>query len=351
MTRPLRSARVTGPHRYYETVRPRAPRRYSTPHGVDRLRNSLSPPAQQAGDSVGATGSHVPCKSPGQARAAYMPDAVWAVGRLPPDLSRSPGHAPVSTPLKFLTTRHQRFAHARLPDPHLTRSSPRLFPQRSPRTALNRRSLRWFEASPCRATPEDLPPSLTQHRIRWLYISASFSVRGTRPAQTRRSPRAGPQMVHKLPATSPLGTRLPARSLRGSSSSRTDQWPVPARARGARRSPRPRSGLPGRRGRDGSAARPTAGIHVRQCSGLVSGTVTLPCARYGRCRSHAGRPPGLIGVHVHRAYWDPPSTRPPRRDSRPRARSQSVGVSGSTVVTPGPLTGSFRVGRSRHKSD
>jgi hypothetical protein len=32
------------------------------------------------------------------------------------------GRAPVSTPLESLTTRHQRFAHARLPDPHLTRS-------------------------------------------------------------------------------------------------------------------------------------------------------------------------------------------------------------------------------------
>jgi hypothetical protein len=120
--------------------------------------------------------SHVPCKSPGQARAACMPDAIWAVSRLPPDLSRSPGHAPVSTPLRFITTRQQRFASARLPDPHLTRSSPRLFPQRSPQTALNRRSLRWFEASPCRATPEDLPPSLAQHRIQWLLHRTSFSV-------------------------------------------------------------------------------------------------------------------------------------------------------------------------------
>jgi hypothetical protein len=168
MTRPLRSARITRPQRYYETVRPRAPRRYSAPYGGGRLGISLSPLARQAGDSIGATGSHVPCKSPGQARAAYMPDAIWAVSRLPPDLSRSPGPAPVSTPLRKLTTRQQRFAFARLPDLHLTRSSPRLFPQRSPRTALNRRSLRWFEASPCRATSEDLPPSPAQHRIRWL---------------------------------------------------------------------------------------------------------------------------------------------------------------------------------------
>ena len=168
MTRPLRSARITRPQRYYETVRPRAPRRYSAPRGDSRLGISLSPPALQASDRVGATGSHVPCKSPGQARAAYMPDAIRAVSRLPPDLSRGPGHAPVSTPLRFVTTRQQRFAFARLPDPHLTRSLPRLFPQRSPRTAFNRRSLRWFGISPCRATPKDLPPSPAQHRIQWL---------------------------------------------------------------------------------------------------------------------------------------------------------------------------------------
>jgi hypothetical protein len=109
---------------------------------------------------------HVPCKRQSQARAVYMPGAVWAVGRLPPDLSRGPGPAPVSTPLEKFTTLHRRFALARLPDPYLTRSSPRLFPQRSPRPAFNRRGLRWFGTSPCRAIPEDLPPSLAQFRLR-----------------------------------------------------------------------------------------------------------------------------------------------------------------------------------------
>jgi hypothetical protein len=121
-TRPLRSTRITGLHHYYETVCPRAPHRYSAPRSLVRLGYSLSQPTNRADRSIGATGSHVPCKSPSQARAAYMPDAVWAVSRLPPGLSRSPGLAPVSTPLEFVTTRHQRFAHARLPDPHLTRS-------------------------------------------------------------------------------------------------------------------------------------------------------------------------------------------------------------------------------------
>jgi hypothetical protein len=44
--------------------------------------------------------------------------------------------------------------------------------------ALNRRSMRWFEASPCRAAPEGQPPSPAQLRtVRQLmlnYISTSY---------------------------------------------------------------------------------------------------------------------------------------------------------------------------------
>jgi len=42
MIRPLRSTRITRLLRYYETVCPRAPQRYSTSRGDDRSRNSLS---------------------------------------------------------------------------------------------------------------------------------------------------------------------------------------------------------------------------------------------------------------------------------------------------------------------
>ena len=131
--------------------------------------------------SIGATGSHVPRKSPGQARAAYMPDAIWAVSRLPPDLSRSPGHAPVSTPLRKLTTRQQRFAFARLPDPHLTRSSPRLF-----RSAHHERHLTDAACGDLRPPPAGRPRRTYLHLLHstassGLYIEPSFSVRGTRP--------------------------------------------------------------------------------------------------------------------------------------------------------------------------
>src|SRR5438128_104779 len=38
--------------------------------------------------SFRVTGSHVPHQSPSQARAAFMPDTVWAVSRCLPDYSR-----------------------------------------------------------------------------------------------------------------------------------------------------------------------------------------------------------------------------------------------------------------------
>jgi hypothetical protein len=55
------------------------------------------------------------------------------------------------------------FAFARLLDSYLMRSHLTFFATLST-PALYRRTLRWFEASPCRAAPEDLPPSLMQHR-------------------------------------------------------------------------------------------------------------------------------------------------------------------------------------------
>ncbi len=53
---------------------------------------------------IGATGSHVPHKSQNQARAAFMPDAVWTVNRFPPNLSQGNDGTLVST--TFLRFRH-----------------------------------------------------------------------------------------------------------------------------------------------------------------------------------------------------------------------------------------------------
>src|SRR5438045_1844963 len=61
---------------------------------TDRLDFSLS---------IGTTGSCVPYRSPSQGHAAFMPDAGWAVGRLPPTLARGTEvQIPVSTSMNTL---------------------------------------------------------------------------------------------------------------------------------------------------------------------------------------------------------------------------------------------------------
>src|SRR5450755_3342725 len=81
MTRPRRSTRITGRHRYHEAVRPCAPHRYSAPRGSaawgspfhERPRATTAPLTAR---ERGTTGSHVPHRSPDQARAAFMPDTT-----------------------------------------------------------------------------------------------------------------------------------------------------------------------------------------------------------------------------------------------------------------------------------
>jgi hypothetical protein len=75
MTRPLCSTGITPLRRYYEAVRPSPAHRYFRPRGWSRLR--LFPWHRRPG-------SHVPYKSQIELRAAYMPDAAWAVSVHPP---------------------------------------------------------------------------------------------------------------------------------------------------------------------------------------------------------------------------------------------------------------------------
>ena len=97
-------------------------------------------------------------ESPDQARAASMPDTTWPVSRHPPGSSRGTVTPPVSMSSEILSTRHQWFAYARLLGPHLTRSR-RAFSATLSTPALDRRTLRWFAASPCRAAAEDHQPN------------------------------------------------------------------------------------------------------------------------------------------------------------------------------------------------
>jgi hypothetical protein len=176
MTRPLRSSRITGPHCYYEAVRPCAPHRYSAPHGFRRLGISL--PHTAAGRSC-ATGrprarddrfprsTPKPRPSSRHLHAGHRLASQQAPARLIP----SPHAAPGFDVTHMFSTRPQWFALARLLGPHLTRSR-RAFSATLSTPTLDRRTPRWFAASPCRATAEahrpldsrPAPPSPMQHR-------------------------------------------------------------------------------------------------------------------------------------------------------------------------------------------
>jgi hypothetical protein len=87
---------------YYRAVRPSPAHRYFRPRGWSRLR--LFPSHRRPG-------SHVPYQSQIELRAAYMPDAAWAVSVHPPSSSRKMGQPPVLTSSNYdpLRTRGDPF--------------------------------------------------------------------------------------------------------------------------------------------------------------------------------------------------------------------------------------------------
>src|SRR4249919_3364622 len=135
MTCPLRSTGITPLRRYYEAVRPSPAHRYFRPRGWSRL--CFFPWHRRPG-------SHVPYKSQVELRAAYMPDAAWAVSGHPPSLSRRTGHPPVLTSPNLLSTLLQRFACARLSQPCLPGSCPDVSATLTT-NAFDESSLRWLE--------------------------------------------------------------------------------------------------------------------------------------------------------------------------------------------------------------
>src|SRR5712672_3633841 len=79
-----------------------------------------------------------------------MPDAAWAVSVHPPSRSQRNGHPPVLASSNPLSTRHQRFAYARLSQPCLTGSCPD-FSATFTTIAFDDSSLRWLRSAPdCR---------------------------------------------------------------------------------------------------------------------------------------------------------------------------------------------------------
>ena len=123
--------------------------------GVPRNQGcTLSHRPQPAAARVGGAPSHVPSGSSRSGSRRLHAGHRLANQRAPARLI--PEHSP-NTPVLmssvFVTTRQQRFACARLPDPHLTpHKMP--FPRSLTTTVFSQRSTRRFEASPRRAAPK-----------------------------------------------------------------------------------------------------------------------------------------------------------------------------------------------------
>jgi hypothetical protein len=135
MTRPLRSTGITPLHHYYGAVRPSPAHRYFRPRGWSRL--CFFPWHRRPG-------SHVPYESQIELRAAYMPDAAWAVSVHPPSLSRKMGQPPVLTSSNRISTLLKRFACARLSQSYLSESCSD-FSATFTTMPFGHSSLRWLE--------------------------------------------------------------------------------------------------------------------------------------------------------------------------------------------------------------
>jgi len=132
MTCPLCSTGITPLRHYYRAVRPSPAHRYFRPRSWSRLH--LFPWHREQG-------SHVPSKSLIELRAAYMPDAAWAVSGIPQACA---GQSPVLTSPNPLSTLPQRFACARLSQSYLPKSCSD-FSATFTTMAFDDSSLRWFE--------------------------------------------------------------------------------------------------------------------------------------------------------------------------------------------------------------
>jgi hypothetical protein len=161
MTQPLRSTPITEASSLLQAGPPARHATVLNPLRLRRLGRSLS--LTSKGELCRARLLPFPAEAADQARVVYMPDTAWPVSGHPPDSSRNTPHAPVSMSPVFVTTLHQRFACARLPDPYLTHTC--AFSSSLTTTVFSQRSMRRFDASPRRATPKGhnlhLPRSTT----------------------------------------------------------------------------------------------------------------------------------------------------------------------------------------------
>ena len=131
-----------------------------------------------------------------------MPDTAWPVGGHPPGLSRDSRYIPVSMSPVFVSTRHQRFACARLPDPHLTHQV-RLFPHRSPRQSSANAAVGGLKPPPAgrlRRAYLHLPRSTASRGSTYIELLSAFVTHacGNKSGRIRESPQVSVVIVTQL---------------------------------------------------------------------------------------------------------------------------------------------------------
>jgi hypothetical protein len=150
------------------------------------LLGDLPLPAGGQTDQPACRGDRFPCSTQEpeprsrHLHAGHHLASRQAPARLVPEQLLDPGFDVIQA----VSTRHQWFASARLRDSHLTRSR-RAVSATLTTPALDRRSLRWFAASPCRAATGGPTPisraAPLQSGLR--YIEALLHVHGTQKSQ------------------------------------------------------------------------------------------------------------------------------------------------------------------------
>ena len=124
MTRPLRSTPITGASPLLRAGPPAGSATVLTPAQRAGCLPLTHPETRTSSIGFGLLPFHA--EAADRARVASMPDTAWPISGHPPGSSRDLVDTPVSMSPVSVSTRQQRFAHARLPDPHLTRHT-RLF--------------------------------------------------------------------------------------------------------------------------------------------------------------------------------------------------------------------------------
>jgi hypothetical protein len=178
MTRPLRSTPITGASPLLRAGPPAGPATVLTP--TPSAGYSLSPTRKIRTGSVEPGLLPFHARAADRARVAFMPDTAWPISGHPPGSSRNRWHTPVSMSSVAVSTRQQRIACARLPDPHLTHLV-RLFHIAHHDRVTTPAACGGLKPPPTgRLRRADNPPSPAQHRFRKLYLHRTpFHVRDT----------------------------------------------------------------------------------------------------------------------------------------------------------------------------